>query len=170
MPSILSHCPRAVPQGHMPGNGNTESSENPDTTALGRNGKESSCQFRRCKRFGFDPWVRKISLRRVWQPTLVSLPGKSHGQRSLAGYSPAGHKESGMTEQLNTHTNTIKTLSFIKRCLLFHLSYIPHVFWMLSYIYLQFFLLQGSWHSRFTYKWILNAHFLSYLWLHNKLP
>ena len=33
-----------------------------------------------------DPWRRK------WQPTPVFLPGKSHGQRSLVGYSPRGHK------------------------------------------------------------------------------
>ena len=33
-------------------------------------------------------------LRRAWQPTLVFLPEKSHGQRSLLGYSPWGHKES----------------------------------------------------------------------------
>ena len=39
-----------------------------------------------------DPWRRK------WQPTPVSLPGESHGQRSLVGYSPQGRKESGMTE------------------------------------------------------------------------
>ena len=32
------------------------------------------------------------------------MPEKSHGQRSLAGYSPKGHKESDMAEQLNTHT------------------------------------------------------------------
>ena len=48
------------------------------------------------------PWVRKIPLRREWQPTPVFLPGEPHGQRSLAGYSPWGPKESGMTEQL-TH-------------------------------------------------------------------
>jgi len=41
-----------------------------------------------------DPWVRMIPWRRKWQPTLVFLPEKSHGQRSLAGYSPKGHKES----------------------------------------------------------------------------
>ena len=35
----------------------------------------------------FNPWVRKISWKRKWQPTSVSLPGKSHGQRSLVGYS-----------------------------------------------------------------------------------
>ena len=47
---------------------------------------------------GFDPWVRKISWRRAWQLTPVFLPGESHGQRSLAGYSTWGRKESDMTE------------------------------------------------------------------------
>ena len=41
---------------------------------------------------GFDPWVRKIPWKRKWQPTPVSLPGSSHGQRRLAGFSPWGHK------------------------------------------------------------------------------
>ena len=45
----------------------------------------------------FDPWVGKIPWRRKWQPTPVLLPGKSHGQRSLVGYSPWGRKESDMT-------------------------------------------------------------------------
>ena len=49
-------------------------------------------------RLGFDPWVRKIPWSRAWQPTPVFLPGESHGQRSLAGYSPWGHKESDVTE------------------------------------------------------------------------
>ena len=38
-------------------------------------------------------WIRK------WQPTPVFLPGESHGQRSLSGYSPWGHKELDATEQ-----------------------------------------------------------------------
>ena len=38
------------------------------------------------------------SLEREWQPTPVFLPGESHGQRSLTGYSPWGHKESDTTE------------------------------------------------------------------------
>ena len=42
------------------------------------------------KRHRFDPWVRKSPWRRAWQPTPVFLPGKSHGQRSLTGYSPQG--------------------------------------------------------------------------------
>ena len=49
---------------------------------------------------GFDPWVRKIPWRRVWQPTPVFLPGESHGQNSLVGYSPWGCKELNTTEQL----------------------------------------------------------------------
>ena len=53
------------------------------------NGKESTCQSRRR---GFDPWVGKIPWRRKWQPTLIFLPGKSHGQRSLIAYSPRGYK------------------------------------------------------------------------------
>ena len=44
-------------------------------------------------RHRFDPWVGKIPWRRAWQPTPVFLPGESHGQRSLVGYSPCGHKE-----------------------------------------------------------------------------
>ena len=42
--------------------------------------------------------VGKIPWRRTWQPTPVFLPGESHGQRSLVGYSPQGHQESEMTE------------------------------------------------------------------------
>ena len=49
-------------------------------------------------RLGFDPWVWKSPWRRAWQPTLVFLPGESHGQRSLGGYSPWGCKEQDMTE------------------------------------------------------------------------
>ena len=48
--------------------------------------------FLQCRRLEFDPWVRKIPWRRKWQPTLVFLPGKFHGQRSLADYSPWGHE------------------------------------------------------------------------------
>ena len=46
----------------------------------------------------FNPWVGKIPQGREWQPTPVVLPGGSHGQRSLVGYSPWGLKESDMTE------------------------------------------------------------------------
>ena len=58
-------------------------------------------QYRRPR---FNPLVGKIPWRREWQPTPVFLPGESHGQRSLAGYSPWCGKESDMTERL-THTH-----------------------------------------------------------------
>ena len=51
----------------------------------------------RRKTCGFGPWVQKIPWRRAWQATPVFLPGESHGQRNLAGYSPWGHKESDST-------------------------------------------------------------------------
>ena len=55
------------------------------------------------KRCEFNPWVRKIPWRRAWQPTPVFLPGESHGQRSLAGYSPYGVAES-QTQLSKQHT------------------------------------------------------------------
>ena len=55
-----------------------------------------------CGKPGFNPWVRKISWRRKWQSTPVLLPGKSHGQKSLVGYSPWGGKESDTTERLHS--------------------------------------------------------------------
>ena len=56
-----------------------------------------------CGRPGFNPWVGKIPWRRKWQSTPVLLPGKSHGRRSLVGYSPWGCKESDTTERLHFH-------------------------------------------------------------------
>ena len=53
---------------------------------------KSACQRRRHRRHIFDPSVGKIPWRRKWQPIPVFLPGKSHGQRSLVGYSPWDHK------------------------------------------------------------------------------
>ena len=60
-----------------------------------------ACQCRRQRRCQFDPWVRKILWRMKGQPTPVFLPGEAHGQRSLRGYSPWGHKELDMTEWLS---------------------------------------------------------------------
>ena len=65
-------------------------------------GKESTCQ---CRRYRFDLWPRKIPWRGAWQPTPVFLPGKAHGQRNLAGYSPWGRKRVGhKTKQLNNNS------------------------------------------------------------------
>ena len=54
-------------------------------------GKESACDTG-------DPGSIPGSGRREWQPTPVFLPGESHGQNSLVGYSPRGCKESETTE------------------------------------------------------------------------
>ena len=69
----------------------------------GASGKEPTCQCRGHKIHSFDPWIGKIPWRRAGQPTPVFLPGKSHGQRSLAGYSPQGHRELDSTE-MTQHT------------------------------------------------------------------
>ena len=71
----------------------------------GTSGKEPACQCRRRKRFRFDPCVGMIPWRRAWQPTPVFLPGESHGQRSLAGYSPWGREETRL-KRLSTHART----------------------------------------------------------------
>ena len=58
-------------------------------------GKESACQ---CRRHRFDPWVGKPPREGNGYPLPVFSPEKSHGQRSLADYSPNGLKELDMTE------------------------------------------------------------------------
>ena len=59
---------------------------------------ESSCQGKRRKRNGFNPWIWKIPWSRKWQPTPVFLAGQSHGQRRLVGCSPWGCEEVDQTE------------------------------------------------------------------------
>ena len=56
-----------------------------------------------CRKHVFNPWVRRMPWRRKLQCTPVVLPGKSHGRRSLVGYSPRGHKESDTNEQLSNN-------------------------------------------------------------------
>ena len=65
----------------------------------GSDGKESTCN---AGELGLVPGLVKIPWRRTWQPTPVFLPGEAHGQRSLAGCSPWGRKESDTTERLST--------------------------------------------------------------------
>ena len=63
----------------------------------GSDGKESACNA--------ETWVQSLGwedpLERGQLPTPVFLPGEFHGQRSLVGYSPWGHKESNIAEQLS---------------------------------------------------------------------
>ena len=74
--------------------------------------KESACQCRTCKRCSFSPYVGKIPGRREWQPTPVFLPGEFLRQRSLAGYSPWGHKESDTTDQVRATHNCFSSVQF----------------------------------------------------------
>ena len=74
-------------------------------------GEESTCQ---CRRLGFSPWVGKISWRRKWQPTAIFLPGKSHGQRSLAGLQSMGLQRTGhelVTKQQQQHQRHVNSCS-----------------------------------------------------------
>ena len=71
-------------------------------------GKKPACQSGRRK---FDPWVRKNPWRRKWQPTPVFLPGKSHRESSLEGYSPWGRKR--VRHDLITDQQQIMLSAFI---------------------------------------------------------
>ena len=78
--------------------------------------------FREDLRPGFYPWVGKIPWKKKWQLTPVLLLGKFHGRRSLVGYSPRGHKESDMTEQLHFGYKTSHILEYM------YLSFQENVF------------------------------------------
>ena len=83
--------------------------------------KESACSA------GFHPWITKIPWRRQWLPTPGFLPGKFHGQRSLAGYSPWGHKELDMTKQYtHTHTHTLPLVPVEKLSLVLSAFRLPY--------------------------------------------
>ena len=69
----------------------------------GASGKQPTCQCKRLKRHGFNPWIGKITWRSIWHPTPVLLPGESHGQRSLMVYSPCGCR---VRHDLGTKTYT----------------------------------------------------------------
>ena len=66
------------------------------------------------------PWVGKIPWRREWLPTLVFLPEELHGQRSLTGYSPCGHKELDTTEQLTLFTMIVKPILLLLEQYIFY--------------------------------------------------
>ena len=76
-------------------------------------GEEPSCQCRRQKGRGLDPWVGKIPQRRAWQPIPVFLPGESHGWGSMAGYSPQGRKRVGQDLSDLAWTHVVLKYSYI---------------------------------------------------------
>ena len=61
-----------------------------------------------CRRTRFNPWVGKIPWKSEWLPSPVFLPGKFHGQKSLAGHNPWGSQSTG-------HERATNTLTFIER-------------------------------------------------------
>ena len=65
---------------------------------------------------GSIPGVGKIPWRRAWQPSPAFLPGESHGQKSLAGYSSWSHKELDVTEHAHTHEGTRDRSLFFFLC------------------------------------------------------
>ena len=99
----------------------------------GTSGKEPACQCRRCKRCWFDVWVGKMPWRRARQPTPSFLPGKSHGQRSLVGYSLQGHNESDMTEvtqHIHTQARVLATVNGAVMNTGVHVSFSTRVFFV----------------------------------------
>ena len=74
-------------------------------------GSDGKRLYLQCRRPRFDPWVGKSPWRRKWQTTPIALPGKSHGQRSLAGYSLWDLKESDMTERLTLSLSLQKLIA-----------------------------------------------------------
>ena len=87
-------------------------------------GEESTCDAGDAE---FDPWIRKILWRRKWQPTPVYLPREFHGQRSLVGCSPCGHKrlEAWLREWTTTTKKwTLKPLRDMKKFFFFSIQYL----------------------------------------------
>ena len=97
---------------------------------------------------GFDPWVGKIPWRRAWQPTLVSLPGESHGQRNLVGYSPWGCRVGHDWHDLAQHNRKVwirkkwvliwygwflpsMTLASLTSCVYFLFTFSANIYWEL---------------------------------------
>ena len=68
-----------------------------------KNPPANTSRHKRCR---FDPWVRKFPWRRKWQSAPGFLPGKSHGQQSLVGYSPKCFKELGRSDILLAFLNS----------------------------------------------------------------
>ena len=71
--------------------------------------KKPTCRGRRHKGPRFNPWIRKIPWRRRWPPTLVFLPGKLRGQRTLVGDNPWGHRELDMADHSTDTSINVST-------------------------------------------------------------
>ena len=115
---------------------------------------EPACQWRRPKRHGFCPWVRKIPWRRKWQRTPVFLPGESHGQRSLAGSSLEFAKSWELLKWLSTACTLkyiLKLTKFSWISLLVYAINITHLHYYIKHFY-QSYSFYPVPHSQFSTK------------------
>ena len=98
-------------------------------------GKESVCRYSRHR---FDVWVGKIPGRQKWQPTLVFLPGKSCGQRSLGVYSPPVCKRVGHNLASKQQQSLWKSTKSIYQLLILSEISVPvffrHYLWIFMWI------------------------------------
>ena len=92
---------------------------------------EPTCKYRRHKEHKFDPWVGKIHWGRTWQHIPVFLPGESHGQRNLEGYSPCGLIELNTTEA-TWHAHSI-ILTLVQSTNLVQISSVYSYFFVYEY-------------------------------------
>ena len=111
--------------------------------------------------------------RRQWHPTPVLFPGKSHGQRSLVGYSPWGRKELDRTERLHTHTmypfNSEKWVASVEFYRI-HLSYCSNDSFNDCGFIVQFNGLNIiHWHSSFDFLHVFTFAFFLYIGWNNTM-
>ena len=97
-------------------------------TSLGGSVVKNSPTIQEPQETQFDPWVRKIPWRKKWLRTPISLPGESHGQRSLVGIT-----KSDMTEQLTLSLSLSSVIKFTNpgqhtdfqshHCIIYHMHF-----------------------------------------------
>ena len=109
----------------------------------GSDSKESACYE---ALNGFNPCVKKISWKRELQPTPVFLTGKSHGQKSLVGYSPWSHKRVGHDlEPKHVRTHVYNACCKVVACCDFHLHVYDNKWCWESYLYVYWSFLYLLW-------------------------
>ena len=122
----------------------------------GASGKEPACQCKRHKRCGFDSWVGKTPWRKAWKPTSIFFLGESKGQRSLAGYSPWGCKDSDMTWWLNNSNSNPRYSPLEKQSIVCKAKTISKKYWVLNI-------------KKFKYKQLFSI-IINILHLERKIP
>ena len=109
-------------------------------------GKESACQFRRCKRHRFYPWVGIIPWSRKWHPSPVFLIEKFHGQRNLVDSSPWGHKElEWLSDWAHKHTVYLFMLVLLSQFVIPPNPLCPVLYFCIFILCRKKFLIRGKW-------------------------